>query len=63
MGATYMECSSKEMTGVEEIFNRAINITVGEEQKRKAELQAAAIRDDRGVPGKRQKKNRSCNIL
>lgn len=28
MGAKYMECSSKEMTGVHEIFDSAIDITV-----------------------------------
>lgn len=31
MGATYMECSSKEMTGVAEIFDVAVRLAVGEE--------------------------------
>lgn len=30
MGALYMECSSKEMTGVHEIFDAAINTVVAE---------------------------------
>ncbi|KAB8342761.1 hypothetical protein FH972_022359 [Carpinus fangiana] len=34
MGAHYMECSSKEMQGVDEIFNRAITIAVGDESRR-----------------------------
>ncbi|KAL9061085.1 MAG: hypothetical protein Q9162_000230 [Coniocarpon cinnabarinum] len=75
MGATYMECSSKEMTGVEDIFNRAINIAVGDEEKRKSERREAARGKKAGggsggaisggndvpVSGKRRK-NRSCKI-
>ena len=65
MNATYMECSSKEMTGVEDIFNRAITVTVGEEEKRKAELQAPAKGGGGGGGGgpAKRKKNRSCMIL
>ena len=39
MGARYMECSSKEMTGVHEIFETAIDTTVLREveQKKMAE--------------------------
>lgn len=33
MGAQYMECSSKEMTGVEEIFERAILTVVANDKK------------------------------
>ncbi|KAK0626386.1 ras family protein [Immersiella caudata] len=33
MGAQYMECSSKEMTGVEEIFERAILTVVANDRK------------------------------
>lgn len=32
MGALYMECSSKEMTGVHEIFETAINTVVAEQE-------------------------------
>src|SRR5215472_551036 len=35
MGAVYMECSAKERIGIEEIFDQAIIMAVGEEQKEK----------------------------
>ena len=41
MGAAYMECSSKEMTGVEEIFEQAI-LTVVANDRKNLEAQAAA---------------------
>ncbi|KAL2024104.1 hypothetical protein VTK56DRAFT_9884 [Thermocarpiscus australiensis] len=41
MGAQYMECSSKEMTGVEEIFERAI-LTVVANDRKTLEMEAAA---------------------
>ena len=41
MKAQYMECSSKEMTGVDEIFDRAI-LTVVANDRRTLEMQAAA---------------------
>lgn len=41
MGAQYMECSSKEMTGVEEVFERAI-LTVVANDRKMLERQAAA---------------------
>lgn len=40
MGAQYMECSSKEMTGVEEIFEQAI-LTVVAGDRKNLEMQAA----------------------
>jgi Ras homolog gene family, member A len=33
MGAVYMECSSKEKDGVEEIFDMAVEMAVGDEYK------------------------------
>jgi Ras homolog gene family, member A len=33
MGAMYMECSSKEQDGVEEIFDMAVTMAVGDEHK------------------------------
>ena len=41
MGAQYMECSSKEMKGVEEIFERAI-LTVVANDRKVLEAEAAA---------------------
>jgi Ras homolog gene family, member A len=40
MSAQYMECSSKEMKGVEEIFDRAI-LTVVANDRKTLEMQAA----------------------
>jgi GTPase SAR1 family protein len=37
MGAAYMECSSKEQDGVEEIFDMAVTMAVGEEHKEQEE--------------------------
>jgi hypothetical protein len=50
MGAQYMECSSKEMTGVEEIFEQAILTVVGNDRKN-LEMQAAAGAAGAGRPG------------
>ena len=41
MGAQYMECSSKEMTGVEDIFERAL-LTVVANDRKTLEAEAAA---------------------
>ncbi|KAI2632470.1 ras-domain-containing protein [Hypomontagnella submonticulosa] len=69
MGAQYMECSSKEMTGVDEIFDRAIQTVVAND-RRNLEAAMAAVptssiggsgsgaaggsgRDSGGIPGVR----------
>lgn len=39
MGALYMECSSKEKIGVEEIFDRAVIEAVGDEWRPKTRTQ------------------------
>ncbi|MCJ1327062.1 Rho GTPase [Thelotrema lepadinum] len=55
MGARYMECSSKEMRGVEEVFETAINTAVGEE---------IAVRDQQSQSsGAIRKKKRSCKLF
>jgi Ras homolog gene family, member A len=69
MSAQYMECSSKEMTGVDEIFERAID-TVVSNDRRNLEMQAAAnggaggggggMMPGVGVP---KKKKRKCIAL
>lgn len=48
MGAQYMECSSKEMSGVEEIFERAILTVVANDRKT---LEAEAASNSAGVGG------------
>ncbi|GAP83904.2 putative GTP-binding protein rho4 [Rosellinia necatrix] len=77
MGAQYMECSSKEMVGVDEIFETAIH-TVVMNDRRNLEASAAATpkssgsgvlgrkgKDSDGLPGVRafKKKKRNCNFL
>ena len=59
MGAAYMECSSKEMNGVHEIFDTAVSITVGaSEGKFSGEGGHPAIPTMSSKP-----KKRSCKIL
>lgn len=58
MSAIYMECSSKEMQGVEEVFELAINTAVGHEIVHQERHQ---LRNSKG-DGERTKK-RSCTIL
>ncbi len=59
MGAMYMECSSKEMTGVHEIFETAIDVAVrGREEN--ATVDGGAVKS--GVPAKRKKRSK-CQIL
>ena len=69
MGAQYMECSSKEWVGVEEIFDRAI-LTVVANDRKNLEAQAAMAEKSGGthysmggigIASKRKK--RSCKIL
>jgi hypothetical protein len=69
MGAQYMECSSKEMRGVDEIFEQAI-LTVVENDRRMLEMQAASNAVDGGrVGGKgfrdrvRRRRNAVCRPL
>ncbi|KAL7624139.1 RHO4 protein [Parahypoxylon ruwenzoriense] len=76
MGAQYMECSSKEMTGVDEIFDRAIQTVVANDRRNLEAAMAAAPtstpggksssgRDSGGIPNLRafKKKKRNCNFL
>lgn len=67
MGAQYMECSSKEMRGVDEIFERAI-LTVVANDRRNQESTSQANSNTAGdgktpimrVP---KKKKRRCQVL
>ncbi|KAI2463342.1 ras-domain-containing protein [Annulohypoxylon bovei var. microspora] len=78
MGAQYMECSSKEMTGVDEIFDRAIQTVVANDRRNLEVAMAAAPtampgpstssgsgRESGGLSGLRafKKKKRNCNFL
>lgn len=71
MGATYMECSSKEQDGVEEIFDMAVTMAVGDEWK---EPEVPPSRGGGGsgaggapsrpaFAGGKKPKKRSCKIL
>lgn len=75
MGAQYMECSSKEMKGVDEIFDKAI-LTVVANDRRNLEMAMAqapnstapGTEKEKGggsIPGLRafKKKKRNCNFL
>jgi hypothetical protein len=73
MGATYAECSSKEMRGVDEVFSKAVDSVISiEEQGYSSQQPTSRIgRKDRNNavpsgggqrPGKKIKK-RTCKIL
>lgn len=70
MGALYMECSSKEMIGVHEIFETAIDIAVrGQDEpieettSSKAANKAPRLTAGGQMMPARKKKSRSCKIL
>lgn len=75
MNAQYMECSSKEMKGVDEIFERAILTVVANDRKNIEAQQMAASSSGgntrpsgggaSGIPGVGvpKKKKRSCKLL
>lgn len=68
MNALYMECSSKERTGVEEIFREAIDIVVANDESNQSESVPGKRQDGKRqegtrVEGARKKKKRSCRIL
>jgi GTPase SAR1 family protein len=71
MGAAYMECSSKEQDGVEDIFDMAVTMAVGEEHKEQEERRVGtATSTSRGntsspfPAGVGKKKKRSgCKVL
>ena len=68
MGATYVECSSKEMNGVHEIFDMAVDTAVGHEiamKERKQVAQQGGGDSGRSSGGgfRKMKKRGPCNIL
>ena len=66
MGAIYVECSSKEMSGVHEVFELAVDTAVGREVKMKEERERWASSSSGGAVtnggGKRREK-KGCRIL
>lgn len=62
MGARYIECSSKEKTGVHEVFELAVDLAVGREQEvpKWGNGRAAA---GGVVSGTKKYKKRGCRIL
>lgn len=62
MGARYMECSSKEMTGVDEIFNAAINTVVENDRSNQPSPTQGGGSNQSGGGGMRKKK-RNCRFL
>jgi len=69
MGALYMECSSKEMSGVHEVFDTAIDIAVRGQDELAAEAQHGASSsggrskgDQQTLPVKRKKRS-NCKFL
>ena len=71
MGAQYVECSSKEMRGVDEIFDQAIDIVVANDRRNLEAAMAAASSGSGGKDGGGKssglrtfkKKKRNCNFL
>lgn len=64
MGAKYMECSSKEMTGVHEIFDTAIDVTVrGQDVAAEPSSGSSSSRPGTSAMPARKKKSKMCTIL
>ena len=59
MGARYMECSSKEMKGVEDVFETAINTVVGQELELREQDQSRSS----GTNSSWKVKSKKCTIL
>lgn len=62
MGAIYVECSSKEMKGVEEVFELAVDTAVGQEIAMKQQHESRQVVGGR-TPAARKAKKRGCPIL
>ena len=67
MGATYVECSSKEMTGVQEIFDLAVDTAVGREtqmkERRQTQQPFGGKATNTGAIREKKSKKRECRIL
>ena len=66
MGAVYAECSSKELKGVDDVFELAVNTAVGQEIASKQQQRTESRQDPGhrgGVPITRKSKSKGCRIL
>ncbi|KAH6711035.1 P-loop containing nucleoside triphosphate hydrolase protein [Leptodontidium sp. MPI-SDFR-AT-0119] len=63
MGARYMECSSKEMTGVDEIFTEAINTVVANDRSNQQQQTSSSGGGSGPQVGGIKKKKRNCRFL
>ncbi len=61
MNAMYVECSSKEMRGVDDVFELAVNTAVGQEIETRQQSQSPFQQKPGGKPKK--KGSRPCKIL
>jgi hypothetical protein len=57
----YLECSSKEMAGVDEIFDRAINIVVANDESNRQKEPSGS--NAQAPFGGARKKKRTCRFL
>lgn len=62
MGALYVECSSKEMKGVDEVFELAVHTAVSAEE-RQWDGDNSGGRSGQGFGGKRKIRKRNCKLL
>ena len=71
MNARYMECSSKEMIGVEDIFEQAINTVVANDPSNQRDtrrdsrkpVSSSGLPGSTGGAGGMRRKKRKCNFL
>jgi Ras homolog gene family, member A len=61
MGATYVECSSKEMRGVDQVFELAVNTVIEVEENLYDDRRATS--SGGGVNPATKIKKRTCKIL
>ncbi|KAL8903099.1 MAG: hypothetical protein Q9207_004148 [Kuettlingeria erythrocarpa] len=63
MGAIYIECSSKESKGVEDVFELAVNTAVGQEIELKQQRELRQDHGGRTTTAAKRSKRRGCPIL
>lgn len=63
MGAQYMECSSKEMVGVDEIFETAIHsVVMNDRRNLEAAMAAAPKSSGSGMLGRKERDNSTSSV-